>query len=44
MLASAEGAVRTIRLSSWHMPMLSMPEKLVDVLREEAGEGAIGYH
>ena len=44
MLASTAGAVRTVRLSSGHVPMLSMPEKLVDVHREEAGEGAIGDH
>lgn len=44
MLASAGGAVRTVRLPSGHVPMLSMPEKLVDVLREEAGEAAIGDH
>ena len=38
MLASTEGAVKTIRLPSGHMPMLSMPEKVVDILRGEAGE------
>ncbi len=38
MVASTEGAVKTVRLRSGHMPMLSMPEKLVDLLRGEAGE------
>ena len=44
MLALCEGAVRTVRLSSGHMPMLSMPEKLADVLRDEVGEGSIRDH
>ncbi len=41
MLALTEGTVRTVRLPSGHMPMLSMPEKLVDILRGEAGEGSV---
>lgn len=38
MVSSTEGAVKTIRLRSGHMPMLSMPEKFVDLLRGGAGE------
>ena len=38
MVTSTEGKVKTVHLPSGHMPMLSMPEKLVDILREEAGE------
>ena len=44
MLALTEGLVRTVRLPSGHMPMLSMPEKLVDILRGEAGEGSVRDH
>ena len=40
MLAMTEGKVKTIRLPSGHMPMLSMPEKVVDILREEAGKAS----
>ncbi len=38
MVASTEGAVKTLRLRSGHMPMLRMSEKFVDVLRGEAGD------
>ncbi len=41
MLALTENRVKTVRLSSGHMPMLSMPEKVVDVLRGEAGEASV---
>lgn len=41
MLALTEGKVRTVRLPSGHVPLLSMPEKLADILRGEAGEGFI---
>jgi len=44
MFALTEGTVKTVRLPSGHMPMLSMPEKLVDILRGEAGEGSIRDH
>ena len=37
MVESAKDAVKTVRLPSGHMPMLSMPEKFVDVLEGEAG-------
>ena len=36
MVASTEGKVRNVRLSSGHVPMLSMPERLVDILTQEA--------
>ncbi|KAM0798352.1 Alpha/beta hydrolase fold-1 [Usnea florida] len=39
MVASTEGVVKTVQLPSGHMPMLSMPEKFVDILEGEAGEG-----
>ncbi len=42
MLASTEKTVKTVRLSSGHMPMLSMPEKVADILRGEAGEAFVG--
>ena len=38
MIASTEGKVKVARLPSGHMPMLSMPEKLADVLEREARE------
>ena len=38
MVASIKGVVKTVQLPSGHMPMLSMPEKFVDFLNEEAGE------
>lgn len=38
MVELAEDAVKTVRLPSGHMPMLSMPEKFVNVLEGEAGE------
>ena len=44
MLASTQGTVRTVRLPSGHVPMLSMPEKLMDILRGEAGEDSIRGH
>ena len=44
MLALTEGSVRTVRLPSGHMPMLSMPEKLVEIFRGEAGEGSVKEH
>ena len=37
MLAATEGVVRGVRLESGHMPMLSVPERLADVLRGEVG-------
>ena len=37
MVESAKDAVKTVRLPSGHMPMLSMPEKFADVLEREAG-------
>lgn len=37
MLAATEGRVRGVRLQSGHMPMLSVPERLADVLRGEVG-------
>lgn len=40
MLTSTEGAVKIVRLPSGHMPMLSMPEKVVDILRGEAGQAS----
>ena len=42
MLATTEGVVRGVRLESGHMPMLSVPERLADVLRGEAGGGGGG--
>ena len=42
MVASTEGKVKGVRLQSGHMPMLSVPEKLADLLRAEAGEGSVG--
>ena len=39
MLAATEGVVRGVRLESGHTPMLSVPERLADVLRGEAGGG-----
>ena len=39
MVASTKGVVKTVQLPSGHMPMLSMPEKFVDILEGEAGEG-----
>ena len=44
MLALTEDAVRTVRQSSGHLPMLSIPEKLADFLRGEAGESSIRDH
>ena len=41
MLAATEGAVKSVQLERGHMPMLSMPEKLADVLGGEAGKGSI---
>lgn len=42
MLTATEGAVRGVRSESGHMPMLSVPERLADVLRGEAGGGGGG--
>ena len=39
MVASTKGVVKTVQLPSGHMPMLSMPEKLVDILEGKAAEG-----
>lgn len=36
MIASTDGAVKSVRLNSGHLPMLSMPDKLSGVLIEEA--------
>ena len=44
MCTSTEGKVRTVRLPSGHVPMLSMPEKLVEVLKEEAGKNLLKDH
>ena len=44
MLALTEDAVRTVRQSSGHLPMLSIPENLADFLRGEAGENSIRDH
>ena len=38
MVESAKDGVKTVQLPSGHLPMLSMPEKFVDVLEGEAGE------
>jgi len=38
MVASTEGAVKAEKIKSGHMPMLSMPEKFVEILMSEAGE------
>ena len=39
MIASTNGIVKTVQLPSGHMPMIRMPEKFVDILEGEAGEG-----
>ena len=36
MVASTAGVVKAVRLPSGHLPMLSMPDRLSDILREEA--------
>ena len=38
MLSLTENRIKTVRLPSGHMPMLSMPEKLADILLREADE------
>ncbi|KAL8791759.1 MAG: hypothetical protein Q9195_005635 [Heterodermia aff. obscurata] len=39
MVASTDGAVKAVRLHSGHLPMLSMPEKLSEILVEEVRKG-----
>ena len=41
MLAATEAVLRIVRLESGHLPMISLPEELADILRGEAG-GADG--
>ncbi|CAF9939500.1 MAG: hypothetical protein HETSPECPRED_001798 [Heterodermia speciosa] len=38
MVVSTEGAVKAIRLPSGHLPMLSVPEALSDILVQEVGK------
>ncbi|KAL8778380.1 MAG: hypothetical protein Q9213_007435 [Squamulea squamosa] len=42
MVAQAQDIVKCVRLHSGHMPMLSMPEKLVENLSQIAGQGSNG--
>ena len=44
MVAATEDVVKTVRLPSGHLPMLSMPEKFIDVLLEQAGEWITSDH
>ena len=41
MLSLTDNKIKTIRLSSGHMPMLSNPKKVVDILKGEADEASV---